>query len=330
MEKDTIDNAFTATDLKSHKPEPTWSGARSFFRRKYSKDLSGVDVAVLGVPFDTATTNRPGARFGPAGIRDASCMIAWGLPWPWGFNPVEQLAVVDYGDVLFDFSHPESVPAAIAAQAQAIVEQGVALLSLGGDHFVSYPLLQAVHAVHGPVSLVHFDAHSDTWGEGDAQGINHGTMFYHASRNGWVVPERSVQIGLRTHNDKAHGFNILDAAWVHRHGPDAVIAEVQRIVGNRKAYLTFDIDCLDPAFAPGTGTPVAGGLSSYQALAVLRGLTGMNFIAMDVVEVAPPYDHAGITALAGATLAIEFLALLALQKGAGTRGERNPYPAAAR
>jgi agmatinase len=327
MERDTIDHAFTATDLKSHKTEPTWSGARSFFRRKYSKDLTGVDVAVLGVPFDTATTNRPGARFGPNGVRDASCMIAWGLPYPWGFNPVEKLAIVDYGDVFFDFGQPQSVPAAIAAQAQEIVEQGVTLLSLGGDHFVSYPLLQAIHAVHGPVSLVHFDAHSDTWTAADDQEVNHGTMFYRALRNGWVVPEHSVQIGLRTHNDKSHGFNIFDAAFVHRHGPDAVVAEVQRIVGTRKAYLTFDIDCLDPAFAPGTGTPVAGGLSSYQALAILRGLTGMNFVGMDLVEVAPPYDHAGITALAGATLAVEFLAILALQKGLATRGERNPYPA---
>lgn len=327
MERDGIDFAITAKDLKTHQTEPTWSGVRSFFRRKYTKDLTGVDVAVLGVPFDTATTNRPGTRFGPAGIRDASCMIAWALPYPWGFNPVEKLAVVDYGDVLFDFAHPQTVPAAIAEQAQEIVEKGVTLLSLGGDHFVSYPLLQAVHAVHGPVSLVHFDAHSDTWKSDDDNDINHGTMFYQAMRRGWVVPEHSVQIGLRTHNDKSHGFNIMDAAYVHRHGPDKVIAEIQRIVGQRKAYLTFDIDCLDPAFAPGTGTPVAGGLSSYQALAILRGLTGMNFVAMDVVEVAPPYDHAGITSLAGATLAVEFLALLALQKGLATKGERNPYPA---
>ena len=327
MERDTIDHAFTAKHLKSHLTEPTWSGARSFYRRKYTKDLTGVDVAVLGVPFDTATTNRPGTRFGPAGIRDASCMIAWGLPYPWGFNPAEKLAVIDYGDVIFDFGHPAKVPSQIATQAKEIVAQGVTLLSLGGDHYVTYPLLEAVHATHGPLALVHFDAHSDTWTAEDDEEINHGTMFYHAKQRGLVVPEHSVQIGLRTHNDKTEGFNILDAAWVHRHGPDAVVAEVKRIVGNRKAYLTFDIDCLDPAFAPGTGTPVAGGLTSYQALAILRGLTGMNFVAMDMVEVSPPYDHAGITSLAGATLALEFLALLAVQKGVATKGERNPYPA---
>jgi agmatinase len=268
------------------------------------------------VPFDTATTNRPGARFGPNGVRDASCMIAWGLPWPWGFDPVEKLAVVDYGDVLFDFGQPQTVPAAIAAQAQEIVEKGVTLLSLGGDHFVSYPLLQAVHAVHGPVSLVHFDAHSDTWIAADDQEVNHGTMFYRAMKNGWVVPERSVQIGLRTHNDKTHGFNILDAAWVHRHGPDAVIAEVKRIVGDRKAYLTFDIDCLDPAFAPGTGTPVPGGLSSYQAMSILRRLTDIDFTGMDLVEVSPPYDHAETTSLAASALLLEYLCLKAWQKGA--------------
>ncbi len=207
------------------------------------------------------------------------------------------------------------MPGEIARQAQEIVAQGVTLLALGGDHFVSYPLLQAHHAVHGPLSLIHFDAHSDTWEE-ETKGVNHGTMFYHAAKEGLVVPERSVQIGLRTHNDKTHGFNILDATWVHQKGPEAVVAEVKRIVGDRKAYLTFDIDCLDPAFAPGTGTPVAGGLSSWQALAILRGLTGMNLIGMDIVEVSPPYDHAAITALAGATLGVEFLALLALQKGA--------------
>ncbi len=314
MEHDSIDHAITATDLKSFKPEPTFGGVRSFFRRKYTKDLTGVDVAVLGVPFDTAVSARPGTRFGPNGVREASCQIAWGPPWPWGFNPVEKLAVIDYGDVLFRHEHPMSVPPAIRDQALAIVDKGVTLLSLGGDHFISYPLLQAHHQVHGPLSLIHFDAHSDTW-PGDPEGINHGTMFYHAANDGLVVPERSVQIGLRTHNDDHRGFNVLDANWVQRNGPDAVVAEVKRIVGNNKAYLTFDIDCLDPAYAPGTGTPVAGGLTSWQALTILRGLTGMNLIGMDLVEVSPPYDHADITALAGATLATEFLALLALQKG---------------
>lgn len=315
MEKDGIDLAFTAPNLKTHAPEPTWAGARSFFRRRYTKDLTGVDVAVLGVPFDTAVTNRPGTRFGPAGVRDASCMIAWGLPWPWGFNPVEKMAVVDYGDVLFDFSHPETVPASIRAQAEEIVKKGATLLSIGGDHFVSYPLLQAHHAVHGPLSLIHFDAHSDTWADEDPKSINHGTMFYHAKSQGLVVPERSVQVGLRTHNDKTHGFNILDATWVQQHGPEAVAAEIKRIVGKNKAYLTFDIDCLDPAFAPGTGTPVSGGLTSYQALTIIRNLVGVNIVGFDLVEVSPPYDHAGITALAGATLAIEFLALHAKTKG---------------
>ena len=315
METDVIDHAIVATHLKSFVAEPTWSGVRSFFRRKYTKDLTGVDVAVLGVPFDTAVTNRPGTRFGPAGLRDASCMIAWGLPWPWGFNPVEKLAVIDYGDVLFDYAHPDTIPDAIRAQAQAIVEKGVTLLSLGGDHFVSYPLLQAHHAVHGPLSLIHFDAHSDTWGEGEEKGVSHGTMFYHAKEDGLVVPERSVQIGLRTHNDKTHGFNILDATWVQTHGPEAVAAEIKRIVGNNKAYLTFDIDCLDPAFAPGTGTPVSGGLTSYQALTIIRNLVGVNLVGFDLVEVSPPYDHAAITSLAGATLAIEFLALLAKTRG---------------
>lgn len=314
----TTDRAFTAKSPYGMGAEATYSGALSFMRRKYSRDLAGVDVAVWGVPLDTATTNRPGARFGPAGIRAASAHMAWGKPWPWGFDPFEKLAVVDYGDCSFDHGRPEATPAAITAQAKAIIDQGASLLTLGGDHYITLPLLRAHHAIMGPLSLVHFDAHCDTWRDdpppGEAPRIDHGTMFFHAAREGIVDPSHSIQIGMRTHNDESHGFTVRDAEWVHNHGVAATIAEIKRVVGNRRAYLTFDIDCLDPAFAPGTGTPVSGGLTTQQAQAILRGLGGIDFVAMDLVEVAPPYDVSEITALAASHLLVDYLCLRALRK----------------
>ncbi len=308
-------NDLAFVDPKTHGSvsEPTYGGVLSFLRRRYTRDLEGVDVAVSGVPLDLATTNRPGARFGPAGIRAASAMIAFARPDGLDFDPLDRLAVADYGDCLFDFGRPERVPDQIEAHAKAILDTGTSMLTLGGDHFISYPLLKAHAAVHGTLSLLHFDAHSDTWFDASER-IDHGTMFYHAAKNGLVDPSRSVQVGLRTYNKDTHGFNILDARWVHDNGPEAVAAEIRRILGDRKVYLTFDIDCLDPAFAPGTGTPVCGGLTTAQAIAIFRGLAGIDVIGMDLVEVAPAYDVGQITALAGATLAAEYLGLLAHNK----------------
>jgi len=304
------DHAFTAQSLYGTRVEHTYAGALSFLRRRYTRDLEGVDVAVTGFPFDLATTNRPGARFGPRGIRAASTHLAWGPPWPWGFDPTERLAVVDYGDCAFDFGRPEGVPEEIEAHAAKIIAEDVSLLSLGGDHFLTLPLLRAHAKRHGPLALIHFDAHSDTWSDEDGR-IDHGTMFFHAAREGIVLPERSVQIGIRTHNHDPMGFTWLDAAWVHENGVAAVIAETRKIVGDHPAYLTFDIDCLDPSCAPGTGTPVVGGLSTFQAQSIIRGLGDVNLIAMDVVEVAPAFDHAEMTSLAAASLALDYLCLRA-------------------
>jgi len=304
------DHAFTADSLYGTQAEHTYGGALSFLRRKYTRDLDGVDVAVTGIPFDLATTNRPGTRFGPAGIRAASAQLSWGAVWPWGFDPTERLAIIDYGDCAFDFGRPDGIPATIEAHADAIIARDVSLLSLGGDHFLTLPLLRAHAKRFGPLSLIHFDAHSDTWKDEDGR-IDHGTMFFHAVGEGLIIPERSVQIGIRTHNSDPMGFTWLDAAWVHESGTDAVIAECRRIVADHPAYLTFDIDCLDPSFAPGTGTPVVGGLSTFQARSILRGLGDINLIAMDVVEVAPAYDQADITSLAAATLALDYLCLRA-------------------
>lgn len=309
----TNDHAFTAEDLKGTHLEPTFAGALSFMRRKYSRDLAGVDVAVSGFPMDTAVTNRPGARFGPRAIRAASTNNAWNRPYGAAFEPFDRLSVVDYGDCQWDHGRPETIPAAIEAHADKILASGAALLSLGGDHFISYPLLKAHAKRHGPLSLIHFDAHSDTWDDSQGAGrVDHGTMFYHAAKEGLVDPRRSVQVGLRTHNDDHLGFNVLDAFWVHENGSAKTAAEIRRIVGDHGAYLTFDIDCLDPSFAPGTGTPVPGGLSSAQAIAIFKGLAGIRFVGMDVVEVAPAYDVSEITALAAAHLAHEWLALYAV------------------
>ena len=311
MTKGGGDYAITRDNLYGTISEPTYAGATSFMRRKYTRDLDGVDVVVTGVPLDTASTNRPGARLGPRAIRAASSIMAWEKPYGMAFDPFDKLAVVDYGDCFFDFGRPQDVPAAIEAHATKIIDEGPALLALGGDHFVAYPLLAAHAKKHGaPLSLIHFDAHSDTWDDEDGR-IDHGTMFFHAAKQGFVDPATSIQIGLRTTNTDTLGFNIVDAPWVHENGVAAVIAKIRAIVGDRPAYLTFDIDCLDPSYAPGTGTPVCGGLTSYQALEILRGLTGLNVVGMDVVEVAPAYDVGEITALAAAALAMEMLYLYA-------------------
>ncbi|MWV11230.1 agmatinase [Pseudomonas sp. R-28-1W-6] len=305
------DQAITRDSLYGTSAEPTYAGITSFMRRRYTRDLRGVDLVVSGVPFDTATTNRPGSRFGPRAIRAASVQSAWARHYPWEFDPFDVLACIDYGDCHFDHGTPQDTPALIEAHADRILAAGCAMLTLGGDHFISYPLLKAHARKHGRLALIHFDAHSDTWPDAEGARIDHGTMFYHAAREGLVDPARSVQIGLRTTNDDVMGFQVLDARQVNRSTPEQIAELIRARVGDHPVYLTFDIDCLDPAFAPGTGTPVCGGLSSHQALEILRGLRGINLVGMDVVEVAPPYDHAEVTALAGATLAMEMVCLYA-------------------
>jgi agmatinase len=269
------DLAITRSTPYGSQAEPTYSGVTSFLRRRYSKDLSGVDVAVIGVPFDVATTGRPGTRFGPRAIRAASAMLAWCPPYAWGFDPLDKLHVIDWGDVFFDSGNIAQAPALITEAYRQFNAANVLPLTLGGDHFISYPILQALAEKHGALSLIHFDAHCDTWKD-DSGRIDHGTMFYQAAKTGIVDPSRSIQIGMRTFNDETHGYEVLDA--------------------------------------PGTGTPVVGGFDTHVALELIRGLAGINVIGMDVVEVSPPYDHADITALAGASIAQEMLGLFASAK----------------
>jgi agmatinase len=290
-----------------------YSGATSFLRRNYSKNLEGVDVAVVGIPYDLATSNRPGARLGPRSVRAASTNLAWASPWPWTFDPFKRLHVIDYGDCVFDPGYPDKVPDEIEACFDRICDAGVTPLSIGGDHFVTYPVIKALTKKHGPLSLIHFDAHSDTWTDEDGR-IDHGTMFYHAAKKGYVDPERSVQLGMRTVNKDTHGYLVLDADWLNSRGIEAAIEQVRSRVGDNPCYITFDVDFLDPSCAPGTGTPVCGGFNTYQAIQLIKGLAGLNIVGCDVVEVAPPFDHAEMTALAGATIATNMLCLLAHDK----------------
>lgn len=270
------------------------------------------DWAVIGIPFDGATTNRSGARFGPQAIRNASGQLYELLAYPYAIDPFRHLKMVDYGDIGFDPGYPERLPDIITKSAAELLAHQCRLLSFGGDHFVTYPLLRAMHGVHGKLALIHFDAHQDTWPD-DGTELNHGTMFERAANEGLIAPEKSIQIGIRTQCPNRHGFEIIHAEQVHALGPSAVIDKILTRIGDHPAYLTFDIDCLDPAFAPGTGTPVCGGLSSAQALAVLRGLRTVDLVGADLVEVAPAYDHGEITALAGAHIAYEILAQAALR-----------------
>jgi agmatinase len=311
------DGAFRRTELVGTEIEPSYAGALSFMRRRYSRDLTGVDVAITGIPFDQAVSNRPGARFGPEAIRKASAQLAWGPLWPWFFDPFDTLAAVDYGDCYFDWGRKEDAAGSITDHAASIIASGASLVSFGGDHFITYPLLKAHADRYGPMAMVHFDAHRDV--EPDEGGrVDHGTMFNLAVRDRIIDPKHSIQIGIRTtyRGERTYGFNILYADQVHAMPAEEISRAVRKVVGKRPAYLTFDIDCLDPAFAPGTGTPVPGGLSSHQALSILRQFKDIEFVGMDLVEVSPAYDHAEITALAAATVAVEYICLRAWRKGA--------------
>ncbi len=287
-----------------------------FLGRPLRADAQGADVAVIGVPYDMGTSGRAGTRHGPQGIRAASSNLRWEeRRWPWRFNLFERLDVVDCGDIVFPPGESQAMVDALEAAITGHLVAGRKPLVLGGDHFITLPILRAIARHRGQaVRMVHFDAHTDNEATDETR-YYHGSMFYHAPREGILDAESSVQVGIRTeYNYENHPFTVIDAEQVARGGVDAVIAEVREVVGNGPVYVTFDIDCLDPAFAPGTGTPVAGGLGTAQALPILRGLKGLDLLGMDIVEVAPCYDHAEITSLAAATLGLEFLYLLASQE----------------
>ena len=290
---------------------PTFATRPSFLGIERGDPTAAICVA--GIPYDLGTSNRPGARFGPAAIRQASRMLVDGDHPIAGTAPAAA-DIADIGDFGIVHGDIQASLAAIEAQAKTIKH----LVALGGDHTITLALLRALAARTGPLALVHFDAHVDTWPDSFGQRFGHGSPFYHAIEEGLIDPRHTVQIGIRSPMERSvhdwttgKGVTILFAESVHEQGPQAASARIREVVGDRPAYLTFDIDALDPAFAPGTGTPEIGGLFSWQAQAILRRLAGLDFRGMDVVEVSPPYDVAEITALAAATFAWEYLSLLA-------------------
>jgi agmatinase len=270
----------------------------------------GGPVAVAGIPLDLGVTNRAGTRDGPAAIRRASRMLVDGAHPATQVDP-RAIGLTDAGDF--------SLALGDLAGSLALIERQAAefphLVALGGEHGITLPLLRALaRQVGGPLALLHFDAHCDTWPESFGQRFSHGQPFYHAIEEGIVDPKRMIQIGIRSPVEPetiawtlGRGVTMLSAIEVHESGPAAVAARVREVVGAAPVYLSFDIDVLDPAFAPGTGTPECGGLASWQAQAILRRVGGLDFRGMDVVEVSPAYDHAEITALAAATVAWEYL-----------------------
>lgn len=310
MTTKTIDHAFTAPSLTSAATDPTYAGALSFMRRRYTKDLAGADTVIWGIPFDAATSNRPGARFGPQAIRRASAIFDNDPQYPFDRDLFASMAVIDYGDCLLDYGNHWKTPETIEGEAAAILSSANFLLTLGGDHFITWPLLKAHAAKHGPLALVQFDAHQDTWFD-DAKRIDHGSFVARAAREGLIDTGRSIQVGIRTHAPEDCGIRIVYGHEVEEMKASEIAEVITSHVGDGPAYLTFDIDCLDPAFAPGTGTPVAGGPSSAKILSVLQALGRLDIRGADVVEVAPAYDHADITAIAGATVAMYMLGLRA-------------------
>jgi agmatinase len=290
----------------------------SYMGLPLTRNIDKADVVIMGIPYDMGTTGRAGTRHGPQAMRIASANLRWEEKrWPWTFNAMEHLNVVDYGDLEFNPSGSTSMIDTVMEHVGSVHAQGKTPLSFGGDHFVTLPLLRAAHQYHGTMALVHFDAHTDTYSNSDGGDpvYDHGTMFYYAPKEGLIDPAHSIQVGIRTEYTVAtHEFEVIDAAKANDLPYTDIIAAIKRRVGDLPVYLTFDIDCLDPAYAPGTGTPVVGGLSSDRALKIIRGLQGLNIVAADVVEVAPSYDHAEITALAAATIGLEILYVLASDK----------------
>ncbi|MCB1465062.1 MAG: agmatinase, partial [Nitratireductor sp.] len=284
-------------------------------RRKLTKEVDDADVIVWGIPLDITVTNRPGARFGPQAIRRASAIFDNDPQYPFSIDLFEEMAVADYGDCALDLGRPWEIEHTIEQQAARLIENGAFLLSLGGDHYMTWPLLKVHAERYGPLALIQFDAHQDTWPD-DGERIDHGSFITRAVREGIIDPASSIQIGIRTIAPDDFGIEVLYGDDIEEMSSRGIAEAITERVGSMPCYLTFDIDCLDPAYAPGTGTPVAGGPSSAKMLSVIRRLGALDIKGADVVEVSPPYDHADITAIAGSTIAMYMLGLQA-EKMAG-------------
>ncbi|MBU2602688.1 MAG: agmatinase [Actinobacteria bacterium] len=300
---------------------PRFSGVRTFMRLPLVRDLEGVDVAFLGVPFDTGASFRVGARFGPEAVRSASHLLR-----PFnagaGVDIFEHVSAVDAGDVSVVPGFIADSFTRIEADLRPVYAAGVVPLVMGGDHSIALPELRAAAATHGPLALVHFDSHSDTWDSYFGHPLNHGTPFRRAIEEGLIAPEKSIQLGIRgplyaasdLDDARALGLTVLTTDDMREMGLREVIAQAQARVGATRAFVSFDIDFLDPAFAPGTGTPEVGGFTTWEAQQLLRGLAGIDVVGADMVEVLPAHDPAAITAFAGAAVLFELLTLVAIRR----------------
>jgi agmatinase len=303
---------------------PRFSGVRTFMRLPNVQDLENADAAIVGAPFDTGTTFRVGARFGPEGIRSASHLLR-------PYNPsldviiFDHLSVIDYGDVPVVPGYIEESYRRIKEGLEPIHRAGVIPIVLGGDHSIALPELRAAAAVHGPLALVQFDSHPDTWDAYFGEKHTHGTPFRRAVEEGLLRPECSIQVGMRGSiydagdwdDARELGFDLVPTDAIRKLGIDETLARIRERVGDAKVYVSFDVDFVDPAFAPGTGTPEIGGFTSREAQEFVRGLAGMDVVGCDVVEVYPAYDPAQITALLAANVAHEFLSLIAARRKNG-------------
>ncbi|ADV33653.1 agmatinase [Candidatus Blochmanniella vafra str. BVAF] len=264
------------------------------------------DWVITGVPFDMATSGRPGSRFGPTAIRQASINLVWEqCRWPWNFNIREKLKIIDCGDLVYKIGSIQNFTDNLQIHIEHLLNSRKKVFLLGGDHYITLPALRAYSKIFGKIAIIHFDAHTDCYS--NCSQYDHGAVMLYALNEGLINPNLSIQIGIRTEYDTKFGFTILDSEFVNSVDTSIIVNKIISVIQNAPVYLTFDIDCLDPSIAPGTGTPVIGGLTSSCVLKLIRSLKKINIIGMDIVEVSPEYDCSQITALTAATLGLEML-----------------------
>jgi len=301
---------------------PRFAGPSTFCRLPELRDVPYCDVAILGIPFDSGTSYRPGARFGPQAIRQASRHLRTNFHPAYDTEPFKTIQVADAGDVGCNPFNIEEAIAQIEAAADELFKKAPAIVSLGGDHTIALPLLRSVNKVAGQVALVHFDAHLDTWDTYFGAPYTHGTPFRRAAEEALFKDDASIHVGIRGPlysredliQDAEMGFKVVHCDELQSHGVEHVVKRIRDRVGDNPLYLSIDIDVLDPAHAPGTGTPEIAGLTSRELVGIIRGLQGLKLVAADIVEVSPAYDHAEITSLAAATIAFEMINLIACQR----------------
>jgi agmatinase len=323
MTDSTTDSRTPPIEPVSGTVVPRYAGPSTFCRLPELRDVPYCDVAILGVPFDSGTSYRPGARFGPQAIRQASRHLRYNFHPAYNSEPFREIQVADAGDVACNPYHIDEAIGQIQQAASDLLDKAGHVISLGGDHTIAVPLLRAMHARHGPVALVHFDAHLDTWDTYFGAPYTHGTPFRRAAEEGLFDDDSSMHVGIRgplyssedLARDAELGFRIVHCDELEKEGPEHVARRIRERVGDAPLYLSIDIDVLDPAHAPGTGTPEVAGLTSRELVNILRGLQGLNLVGGDVVEVAPAYDHAEITSLAAATVAFEMINLILRGRG---------------